>query len=267
MPQYKRIRLINPRPKRRKNSSKKSSRPPAARRRHKNPLGEELILLSNPRRKRKSNPGLRRNRRRNPLAAAPVRRRRRSNPHRAAMRRNRRHNPNLSGAKSFGISAVKAIVSGAVGALATRAIVQGVLGDKNVGMMGYLANLGVALGGGFAIFKFTKSAPIAIGFAVGGAANTVQRIWSEKVAMTSPAAAAPQLGDLDFSSNGLGGVGLSGYVNTPFALPSVTDGGGLVQSPYQASSLPASAAAASAAGGSTVALVPNAQVTRFQPRY
>ena len=179
----------------------------------------------------------------------------------------RRHNPNLSGAKSFAITGLKAIAAGAVGGLATRAAVQGVLGDKNVGMTGYLANFGVALLGGFGLFKLTKSMPIAIGFAVGGSASTVQRIWSEKVAMTSPAAAAPQLGDLDFSSNGLGGVGLSGYVNTPFALPSVTDGSGLVQAPFQTPSLPASAAAASAAGGNTVAMVPNAQVTRFQPRY
>jgi len=163
----------------------------------------------------------------------------------------------------FAIGGVKAIVAGGVGAVATRAVVQGVLGDKNVGMMGYGANLLVALGGGYALLKFTKSYPIAIGWAVGGFANTLQRIWSEKVAMTSPAAAAPQLGDLDYSSNGLGGVGLSGYVNTGFALPSVTDNGGVVQAPFTTPALPAATAAA---GSSPGAAVP-ATVSRFTPRY
>lgn len=147
--------------------------------------------------------------------------------------------------------------------MATRAVVQGVLGDKNVGAMGYLANLAVALGGGYALFKFTKSYPIALGWTVGGFANTLQRIWSEKVAMTSPAAAAPQLGDLDYSSNGMGGVGLSGYVNTDYALPSQTGPDGVVQAPFRAALQPASAAA----GSNAPAMVPTAAVARFQPRY
>lgn len=147
--------------------------------------------------------------------------------------------------------------------MATRAVVQGVLGDKNVGVMGYLSNLLVALGGGYALFKFTKSYPIALGWTVGGFANTLQRIWSEKVAMTSPAAAAPQLGDLDYSSNGLGGVGLSGYVNSDYALPSQTGPDGVVQAPFRPALQPASAAA----GSGAPAMVPQAAVARFQPRY
>jgi hypothetical protein len=138
--------------------------------------------------------------------------------------------------------------------------VQGILGDKNVGMMGYAANLAVALGGGYAIWYFTKSKAIALGWAVGGAANTVQRIWSEKVSMTSPAAAAPALGDLDYSSNGMGGVGLSGYVNTGYSLPSVTDGNGVIQTPFQPQTPAVNAAAGSVSQPSGVA-------QRYAPRY
>lgn len=160
----------------------------------------------------------------------------------------------------FAIEGVKAIAAGAVGAVGTRAIVQGILGDKNVGMMGYAANLAVALGGGFLLFKFTKSKSIALGWAVGGAANTVQRIWSEKVSMTSPAAAAPALGDLDYSSNGMGGVGLSGYVNSGYALPSVTGQDGSVQPAFQPQ-LPAVAAAAGSVSQ------PGGVAQRYAPRY
>ena len=290
MPQFKRVRLINPRKsnsrrmkrnrtgqlvkrtkrknpfqsRRRKASARKVSRRPGARPRTKNPLGEELILLSNPRRNRKNKNSHRSSSRArtNPFRA---RGRRRSNPFRNA-RRGRRRNPEMTGGKQFAIEGVKAIVSGAVGAVGTRAIVQGILGDKNVGAMGYLSNLAVALGGGYLLFKFTKSKAIALGWAVGGAANTVQRIWSEKVSMTSPAAAAPALSDLDYSSNGLGGVGLSGYVSTGYALPSVTGADGTVQAPFQPQ-LPAVAAAGGSAPGSSVLNIPGGNVARYQPRY
>lgn len=300
MPEFRRVRLINPRktrsrmrrkPRNRKGRFVKRSaarrtstfqprrrRPatrtvrrvsrPRARARKKNPLGEELILLSNPRRNRKRRTNSHRSRPRRRMAVAnPYRpsRRRRSNPHRSFRRR--RNPVTREGVKSFAIEGVKAIAAGAVGAVGTRAIVQGVLGDKNVGMTGYLANLAVALGGGFLLFKFTKSKSIALGWAVGGAANTVQRIWSEKVSMTSPAAAAPQLGDLDYSSNGMGGVGMSGFVNTGFALPSVTDGGGVVQTPFQPQLPAVSAASGSGPGGASVLNIPGGNVARFQPRY
>jgi hypothetical protein len=307
MPQFKRVRLINPRkPKTRRAPRKTKARGPRMKRnasgrfvkrtrrnpfhkrprrrtqrsravvrkayrvsrpgvraRSKNPLGEELILLSNPRKKRNSHRSTSRSRRRT-LSAA----RRRSNPFRSSHTQRRRRNPKFSreGVKHFAIEGVKAIAAGAVGAVGTRAIVQGILGDKNVGMMGYLSNLAVALGGGWLLFKFTKSKSIALGWAVGGAANTVQRIWSEKVSMTSPAAAAPQLSDLDYSSNGLGGVGLSGFVNTGFALPSVSDGNGVVQAPFQAQ-LPAVAAAAGSSSASLPPNAPAAVVSRYQPRY
>ncbi len=290
MPVFKRVRLINPHkrkkkaaPKTRKrngqfrraaarrrnpqqrrrqyNRSRRVSRP-SSRATKKNPMGEELILLANPKRKstrkRKTNPSYKASRRRT--------NRRRSNPHMGARRYSRRrHNPVFGGAKNFAIEGGKAIVSGAIGGVATRAIVQGVLGDKNTGAMGYLANLAVALGGGFALWKFTKSYSIAIGFAVGGSASTVQRIWSEKVSMTAPAAAAPGLSDMDYSSNGLGGVGLSGFVNSGFALPSVTGADGSVQ-PAFSPQLPAVNAASGSSNGSPATFVPNT-VARFAPRY
>jgi hypothetical protein len=289
MPEFRRVRLINPRKKSsrsrrraqrnrkgrfvKRSAARRSSamRPrrrttrtvrrvsrPRARARKKNPLGEELILLSNPRSKRKrTTNGRRRRRTTNPFQMA-TRRRRRSNPFRPTRRR--RNPVSREGAKTFAIEGVKAIAAGAVGAVGTRAIVQGVLGDKNVGMMGYAANLAVALGGGFLLFKFTKSKSIALGWAVGGAANTVQRIWSEKVSMTSPAAAAPALGDLDYSSNGMGGVGLSGYVNTGYSLPSVSGPDGTIQQPFQPQ-LPAVAAAAGSPSQ------PSGVAQRYAPRY
>jgi len=288
MPEFRRVRLINPRKKSsrsrrraqrnrkgrfvKRSAARRSSamRPrrrttrtvrrvsrPRARARKKNPLGEELILLSNPRRKKRTTNGRRRRRTTNPFQMA-TRRRRRSNPQRSFRRR--RNPVTREGAKTFAIEGVKAIAAGAVGAVGTRAIVQGILGDKNVGMMGYAANLAVALGGGFLLFKFTKSKSIALGWAVGGAANTVQRIWSEKVSMTSPAAAAPALGDLDYSSNGMGGVGLSGYVNTGYALPSVTGPDGTIQPAFQPQ-LPAVAAAAGSVSQ------PSGVAQRYAPRY
>jgi hypothetical protein len=219
-----------------------------------------LILLSNPRRKRnrKRTTNGRARRRTNPSYQMATRRRRRSNPQRSFRRR--RNPVTREGVKSFALEGVKAIAAGAVGSVGCRAIAQGILGDKNVGMMGYLTNLGLALGGGFALFKFTKSKALALGWAVGGSAATVQRIWSEKVSMTSPAAAAPALGDLDYSSNGMGGVGLSGYVNTGYALPSVTGPDGMVQPAFQPQ-LPAVAAAAGSASQ------PGGVAQRYAPRY
>jgi hypothetical protein len=293
MPEFRRVRLINPRRKTRSRSRRRARKAngrfvkrsamrrtaprrrtnprrrrttravirrvsrPRARARKKNPLGEELILLSNPRRKKRTTNGRRRRRTTNPFQMA-TRRRRRSNPQRSFRRR--RNPVTREGVKSFALEGVKAIAAGAVGSVGCRAIAQGILGDKNVGMMGYLANLGLALGGGFALFKFTKSKALALGWAVGGSAATVQRIWSEKVSMTSPAAAAPALGDLDYSSNGMGGVGLSGYIDTGYALPSVTGQDGRIQPAFQPQ-LPAVAAAA----GSAPQPVGVAQ--RYAPRY
>ena len=290
MPQFKRVRLINPRKSnsrrmkrnasgqfvrrtKRKNpfrarrprkSAARVSRRPGARPRTKNPLGEELILLSNPHRnKKKKNSHRSSSRARtNPFRAR--RSRRRSNPFRP---RRRSRNPiSRDSAKGFVVEGVKFIAAGAAGAIGTRALTQAVLGDKNVGAMGYLSNLVVALGGGALLFKFTKSKAIAYGWATGGAANTVQRIWSEKVSMTSPAAAAPALSDLDYSSNGLGGVGLSGYVSSGFALPSVTGQDGTVQAPFQAQ-VPAVSAQGGSTPGASVLNIPGGNVARYQPRY
>ncbi|MBZ5523576.1 MAG: hypothetical protein LAP21_15185 [Acidobacteriia bacterium] len=217
--------------------------------------------MANPRRKKK-NTHQTRARSRNPFHAAPHRRRR-SNPFRKSQRR---RNPNRETIKGFALEGVKAVVAGAASSVGTRAIVQGILGDKNQGAMGYLANLFIAFGGAWGLLKLTGSKAIALGWAVGGSASTVQRIWSEKVSMTSPAAAAPALGDLDYSSNGLGGVGLSGFVNTGFALPSVTDGNGVIQPSFQPQQ-PAVAAAAGSASGTNVLNIPGGNVARFAPRY
>ena len=72
------------------------------------------------------------------------------------------------------------IATGGIGGLLTRTIVQRFLGAKNVGLIGYALNFAVALGGGFLIFTFTKSPNITLGWALGGVATTVERIWCEK---------------------------------------------------------------------------------------
>ncbi len=145
----------------------------------------------------------------------------------------------------------------------TRAAAQGMLGSKNAGMFGYAANLAFAFGGGALLNWITKSKSISIGWMVGGAASTVQRIWSENVSKTNPApqaAALTGMGDLDYSTNGLGHIGLTGYVNSGFALPSVTGADGSVQ-PAFAPQLPAVAAAQ---GSGTAA---PANVQRYAARY
>ncbi|MCU1284477.1 MAG: hypothetical protein JWO13_827 [Acidobacteriales bacterium] len=103
-----------------------------------------------------------------------------------------------------------------IGGIATRGLTQQVLGDKNTGYMGYGANAIAAILLGYGANKLGAPPAVASGVVAGGFSALIQRIWSEKVSQTSPAAMAG-LGDIDYSANGLGD-----YVASGFPLPSVS---------------------------------------------
>ncbi|MGH7487926.1 MAG: hypothetical protein ACREMY_20345, partial [bacterium] len=103
-------------------------------------------------------------------------------------------------------------VYAAIGGVATRSLTQLALQDKNQGLMGYGANIIASLGLAYLAGKFAGK-EAAVGVAAGGFSATIMRIWSEKVSGSS-VAALTGLGDLDFSSNGLGA-----YVDSGFPVP------------------------------------------------
>lgn len=168
-----------------------------------NPGAGELIIMGNPRRKRNK------------------RRRRASNPHRRRYsmknaRRHRSYRRRRNPAINRGM--LELTLAGGVGAVATRAGVQALLGDKNAGAMGYGANVIAALGLGFVGDKF-GGGNIGQGLMLGGLIATVLRIAKEQFFASSPLAAQLSLqglGDADFA--------LSGYVNDPFTLPTTSEG-------------------------------------------
>ncbi|MFB3813418.1 MAG: hypothetical protein ACE14L_04840 [Terriglobales bacterium] len=154
--------------------------------------------MTNPRKKRNA-------RRRNPFAKAGRKHdsRRRRNPIVQHGRR-RRRNPSLAVAGYKPVGILKLGAGAAAGAIATRAVTQLVLRDRNEGLMGYGANVLAALGLGYLASKV--DAEFAAGVIAGGFGSTMQRIWNERVSLTSPAA-SPELkgmGDVDYSDNGLG---------------------------------------------------------------
>lgn len=199
--------------------------------------------MTNP--KKKSNPH------RGETAAKPKAKARsyrsKSNPHMVAAKprtsSRRKHNPR--GIGSFGITEImKAGAGAAAGGLGTRSITQLVLGDKNTGPLGYLANAAVAIALGYAT-AFVASPAWAIGVAAGGLGATILRIWSEQVSQTSPSSLSG-LGDLDFSGNGLGA-----YVQTAFPVPTVSSQQGrfqVVQAPPYGGPMALPAAVAMPAG-------------------
>jgi len=198
------VRVMNPR---------KSFR----RKRRSNPIlgGGELTLMSNPKRTK--------HRRRRPSGAVAVHRRRRHsagarrNPARKnpfTRRRKTHRNPGLGIAGKSPMDLLKVGVGAVAGSIGARGITQAVLQANNVGFVGYGGNLVATWLLAWLTGKFAGP-DYAVGVAGGGISATVLRIWSEKVSMTSPAPLAG-LGDLDFSSNGLGE-----YVDSGFPTPSV----------------------------------------------
>ena len=260
MPTVTPIRVVNPR-------SRKSSNQRRNRRRNFMGGGGELALMTNPNKKRRSKANTSRSRRRrsNPWpfakkATAKRRCRRRANPSFRSYRR-RSRNPQLVQGESL-IDLLKVGVAAAGGGYGARSLTQLVLQANNTGWMGYGANILATLGLAWLAGKFLGS-KIGLGVAAGGISATAIRIWSEKVSQTSPSQLSG-LGDLDFSSGGLGE-----YVQTSFSVPSnsVKDANGnyIVQNPW---ALPAAVAAGPAAKGPTpskpMGVVP---VARFKSRF
>lgn len=205
MPQIRTVRLVNPHKKKRKKVSSRNRRP-----RKRNTLGGgELLIMTNPKKKRNRRPrsrnARRRSRKSNPFVSTRSRRH--------SVRR-RRSNPSIAG--FAGSELVKLGLGAAGGAIGTRYLTQVVLGDKNTGGMGYAANIASAIALAYGAAKFAGS-DIAKGVAAGGLASVILRIWNEKVSGTSPAALSGYMGDLDFSSDGLGA-----YISSGFPLPTVS---------------------------------------------
>lgn len=253
-------RLVNPR--KTSTTSAAARGPRRSRPRRSNPLGGgELILatMGNPKNRGKAN-----------RANSGIKRR--GNPSLRANRRSSRRNPR--GIGQFSIEEVgKASIGAAAGSLATPAITQMVLGSKNTGPIGYLANAAVALGLGFGAAAVLS--PIyALGIAAGGIGSTILRIWSENVSKTMAPSALSGLGDLNFSHNGMGA-----YVQTPYPLPTTSSRQGqfqIVQNPWPAALPPAptgpapaqlSPATAAAAAASPSATTKPGSSSRFASRF
>jgi hypothetical protein len=258
------VRLVNPHKRKTRSSS---SRRRARRTRKRNTLGGgELFVMTNPHKKSKRNRH-HASRRRNRHARNPLFARSRSRRHRNPSGRRRRRNPSIGGFS--GSELFKLGVGAAGGAIGTRYLTQLILGDKNSGAMGYGANVAAAIALAWAAAKFAGR-DIASGVAAGGLSAVIMRLWSEKVSGTSPAALSGYLGDLEFSSDGLGA-----YINSGFPLPTVSGQNGNylnVPAGYSWGPAGAPAGAALAPGGSAA---PNVNVqpgvpaglTRFASRF
>jgi hypothetical protein len=127
--------------------------------------------------------------------------------------RRRRRNPIAGFA---GADLIKLGLGAAGGAVGTRYLTQVVLGDKNSGIMGYGGNVVAALALAYAAAKFAGR-EVASGVAAGGLAAVILRLWTDKVSGSSATALSGYLGDLEFSSDGLGA-----YINSGFPVPTVS---------------------------------------------
>ena len=256
------VRLVNPHKKRRNRTSSRSRRP---NRRRRNTLGGgELFVMTNPRKKRSRNTRRRaraRNRQRSTSFSA-TRSRRHRNPFRAGRRR--RRNPSIGG---FGANELfKLGIGAAGGAIGTRYLTQVLLGDRNTGAMGYGGNLAAAIALAWAAAKFAGP-DIAKGVAAGGISALIMRLWSEKVSGTSPAALSGYLGDLEFSSDGLGA-----YIDSSYPVPTVSGqngnylatGAGSSWGPYGA---PSGAVLAPGGSAAPAVAVQGANLSRHASRF
>jgi hypothetical protein len=215
MVRVRRVRLHNPR--------RKSSLRRRAKRRNRNPLGGgELIVMTNPKRRsrrRRSNKSYRshsrRRRSRNPKLHFGSRSRRHRNSF--FKRSRRRRNPGVMAAvRGLDLVEIAKVGAGAaVGGLAARSLTQMVLQANNTGYVGYAGNLVASLLLGWAGNKFLGR-NVGLGIAAGGFSATILRIWQEQVSQTSPSSMSG-LGDLDFSTSGLGE-----YAGSLFPLPTVS---------------------------------------------
>lgn len=265
------IRIVNPKrssPRRRANRRRS---------RKQNPLGGELLLMTNPHRRRshgRRNPRRESSRRRNPRGRHisrhdyELRYGHKRNPR--IRRSSRRHrNPSLGGVdlRDLGIASVGA----AVGSIATRGLTQVILGSKNQGATGYAGNLVVAAGLTY-LGSRVGGRTFGLGIGAGAVGGILLRVWQERVSGTG-ASGLSGLGDLDFE-------GLGDFVQTAFPVPTVSQQVGnyqVVQAPPYGAGMPAPVPAALPAKGGTAAAGASASapaapaggtaVGRFAPRH
>lgn len=245
------IRLHNPR--------KSRSRRRASKRR--NPLGGgELIVMTNPKRKHRRRKGSYRSRNRRRSRNPKLHFGSRSRRHRNSFfrRSRRRRNPSVGGMDLMEILKVGA--GAAVGGLGARSLTQIVLQSNNTGYVGYAGNLVASLLLGWAGNKFLGK-NIGLGLAAGGFSATLLRIWQEQVSQTSPSSMSG-LGDLDFSSNGLGEYAGSVFPLPTVSVPVTTAGGQHLLTPA-----PAAPAVAAAAAGKGVHGLGKVNTGRYPSRY
>jgi hypothetical protein len=207
--------------------------------------------MTNPRKKRSSRRNRRRGRR-NPFVRS-------SRRIKHSSRRRHRRNPSIGG--FAGAELIKLGLGAAGGAIGTRYLTQLALGDKNSGVMGYGANLVAAVALAWAAAKFAGR-DIATGVAAGGISAVIMRLWSDKVSGSSAAALSGYLGDLEFSSDGLGA-----YINSGFPLPTVSQqNGNYLTIPTVGPSLAAAGAGSQAPNVNTQVNVP-AGLSRLASRF
>lgn len=161
--------------------------------------------------------------------------------------RKTRRNPSMSG--------ILPVVGGVVvGGLASRMLPQTFLGASNTGVMGYAANAGVALVGGWAVGKWNKQA--GMGFVAGGLAGLAIRVYQD---YTSGAGAAG-------SSDGTMGL----YTGQSFVIPTSTTGNPLALGPYNFGGGPVAVAAgqnAASAAAISTAIPSNNYSQRLKGRF
>lgn len=148
-------------------------------------------------------------------------------------------------------------VGAGAGLILTRSITQAALQAKNNGAMGYLGNAAVLAGLTWAGHKFGGKV---LGFSVlaGGIAAIVARYWEENVSNVSVPKLSGMRGlsDLMYSSGRVGGLG---FVDSFFALPSISQP--IPGSPYASVTAPFPQApmAAPMNGGAKLSAVPTSR--------
>lgn len=143
------------------------------------------------------------------------------------------------------------VIGGAVG---TRMLTQTILGDKNAGMIGYVANAAVAFGLGFGVSKFAKNANLGAMVTLGGFVSLALRVLQDNTPLG-------RYVNLQLSGMGRrGDLGVGMYEPTTFFVPLDTNPPGGVNTARM--SLPAAvakesqAAAAAAVAASRPAASP-----------
>lgn len=200
------IRVVNPTgsgPRRKRRSSRKSQS---------GGTGGEFIVAKEKRRSRRRSNSHRRHRRGNPFGFSM------SGRHHKRRSR-RRRNPVFGGGRQYVSDLGGTILWGTAGALAARVVPSTFLAAKNTGILGYAANGGTALIGGYLVGKFVGP-QAGREFTAGGLIALGLRLFEDWM---SGGTATQVSGDLGF------------YIENSFPLPTSGSGPFLLNSGYSGS--------------------------------